>query len=82
MEPTDATDYKVGDRISFEMTVKGTVGDIVGKYLTIDLADIVNSKIVAIPVPGKIQKIKPGVSRTVFHKDDKAGLMELLNRLD
>jgi len=77
-----ATDYKVGDRISFEMTVKGKVGDIVGKYLTIDLADIVNSKIVAIPVPGKIQKIKPGVSRTVFHKDDKAGLMELLNRLD
>ena len=76
------TDYKVGDRIKFDMTVKGTVGDIVGRYLEIDLADIVNSKIVAIPVPGKIQKIKPGVSRTVFHKDDKSGLMELLNRLD
>jgi len=76
-------DYKVGDRISFEMTVKGKVSEIVGgKYLTIDLADIVNSKIVAIPVPGKIQRIKPGVSRTVFHKDDKSGLMELLNRLD
>ena len=66
------TDYKTGDRIKFEMTVKGKVSDIVGKYLTI----------VAIPVPGKIQRIKPGVSRTVFHKDDKAGLMELLNRLD
>jgi len=78
-----ATDYNVGDRVKFEMTVKGTVGEIKGgRYLAIDLDDIVNAKIVAIPVPGKIQRIKPEVSRTVFHKDDKQGIKELLNRLD
>ena len=75
------TDYKAGDRIKFEMTVKGKVSDIVGgRYLTIDLDDIVNSKIVAIPVTGKIQRIKPEI--TVFHKDDKSGLAELLSRMD
>ena len=76
-------DYRTGDRVKFEMTVKGTVSEVVGgRYLQIDLDDIVNSKIVAIPVPGKIQVIKPEVSRTVFHKDDKQGIKELLNRMD